>query len=134
MLAVPGPSCRVVSVLLPGCSWETLPPEASRLRQFTLPRDLDPMLVCLGAAPQCDGGEGLREALANDVRPDPQPESPHQPARKFTANRYDEPRCHRIENSRMGTQNKELEPEVRHKPRRDDTLLDIGDLNLSGGC
>ncbi|XP_075210400.1 uncharacterized protein LOC142317737 [Lycorma delicatula] len=141
MLAVPGPSCRVVSVLLPGCSWETLPTEATRLRQFTLPRDLDPLLVCLGAAPQCDGGEGLREALANDIRPDPQPLPRPEPllnvSKKCIANHQVELQHRPSEISRMnlmGTQNKDLEPEVQHRPRRDDTLLDIGDLNLSGGC
>lgn len=33
--------------------------------RYTLPRDLDPLLVLIGVVPQCDQGRGLLEALAN---------------------------------------------------------------------
>ncbi|XP_039295909.1 uncharacterized protein LOC111055884 [Nilaparvata lugens] len=134
LLAVPGPSCRVVCVLLPGCSWDTLPRAAARLRQFTLPRDLDPLLVCLGAAPQCDGGHGMLAALADtDLRPQPTPLPPPTPYL------LPHPKLPPIRPAELTSYNLALTrnhntPLPLPRPPRDDTFHDIHDMNLSGGC
>ncbi|KAL1115764.1 hypothetical protein AAG570_006054 [Ranatra chinensis] len=69
-LCLPGARCKFFCIALPGTSWDTLPPEAQALKRYTLPRDLDPLLVLVGLAPQCDHGAGFERALAVALAPE----------------------------------------------------------------
>lgn len=55
--------CKFFSISIPKTNWDNLPPEAAALKRYTLPRDLDPLLVLIGVSPQCDGGYGFNQAL-----------------------------------------------------------------------
>uniref|UniRef100_A0A0A9Y9J5 Leishmanolysin-like peptidase n=1 Tax=Lygus hesperus TaxID=30085 RepID=A0A0A9Y9J5_LYGHE len=69
-LCSPGARCKFFSIILPGTQWQTLPPQAQALKRYTLPRDLDPLLVLIGVTPQCDHGEGFNEALQAAMVPE----------------------------------------------------------------
>ncbi|XP_073992203.1 uncharacterized protein isoform X2 [Rhodnius prolixus] len=62
-LCSPGAKCKFFCVSLPGTQWDTLPPEAQALKRYKLPLDLDPLLVLIGVAPQCDRGVGFEQAI-----------------------------------------------------------------------
>lgn len=143
LIQVPGPQCDAVSVLLPGCSWNTLPEEAVSLRRFTLPRDLDPLLVFLRAAPICDNGVALQEALRR-AKPPPITEQTIAPPiiddtqfplyHPYIENPpLSEPRTPMDDEGKeinlMGDQSKE-----ELKPLCNDSVHDFGELNLSGDC
>ncbi|XP_066903362.1 uncharacterized protein [Halyomorpha halys] len=55
--------CKFFSVAMPGTNYDTLPAEAAALRRYLFPRDLDPVLVLVGSACQCDHGAGFLHAL-----------------------------------------------------------------------
>lgn len=144
LVQVPGPQCDAVSVLLPGCSWSTLPEEAVSLRRFTLPRDQDPLLVFLGAAPICDNGVALLEALRK-AKPQPITEqslpppiiddSPFPLYHPYLEKPppVSEPRTpldnEGKEINLMGDQSKE-----ELKPLCTESVQDFGEINLSGDC
>ncbi|KAF6212945.1 hypothetical protein GE061_010658 [Apolygus lucorum] len=69
-LCSPGSRCKFFSIILPGTQGETLPPQAQALKRYTLPRDLDPLLVLIGVTPQCDHGVGFNEALQAAMVPE----------------------------------------------------------------
>ncbi|CAH1406207.1 unnamed protein product [Nezara viridula] len=55
--------CKFFSVAIPGTNYDTLPAEAVALKRYLFPRDLDPVLVLVGSACQCDHGAGFLSAL-----------------------------------------------------------------------
>lgn len=55
--------CKFFSVAIPGTNYDTLPAEAIALKRYLFPRDLDPVLVLVGSACQCDRGAGFHSAI-----------------------------------------------------------------------